>query len=217
MRHNSKHAVTDAAVVRQLIAENPWATIVSQHGGELVASHYPVLLDDRATDEDLVIVTHVGRPDERVHGLGSAEVLLIVAGPHGYISPSWYTERATRVPTWNFSVAHCYGVPKVLDPTENLRVLTRLVEHFEQHVEDPAYLDAEVGERLAPGTVGIRLAITRFVCKVKMSQDKDPESRRQILEALRRPGAYQHPGLADEMERALAMTPADPDAPRTEA
>lgn len=46
MRHNPKHAEPDEAVVRTLIAENPWATLVSQHGGELVASHYPILLDD---------------------------------------------------------------------------------------------------------------------------------------------------------------------------
>ena len=203
MRHNPQHAVSDPAVVRRLIAENPWATIVSENDGELVASHLPVLLDDRAAADDLAVVTHLGRPDEQVHDLGSGELLLIVAGPHGYISPSWYSERATPVPTWNFAVAHCYGVPEILDPDENLRVLTGRVEHFEREVEDPVHLDQQVGERLAPGTVGIRLPITRFVCKVKMSQDKDPESQRQVLEALRRPGAYHHPQLAEEMQRAL--------------
>jgi transcriptional regulator len=201
VRHNPHHAVTDEQVVRRLIAENPWATIISNNKGELVASHYPVLLDDR--DDDLAIVTHVGRPDERVHGLGSGEVLLIVAGPHGYISPSWYTEGATPAPTWNFSVAHCYGVPEILEPGENLRVLARLVDHFEQHVEAPVPLDPAVGARLSPGTVGLRLPITRFVCKVKMSQDKDPQSQRQVLDALRAPGPYSHPQLADEMQRAL--------------
>jgi transcriptional regulator len=203
MRHNPKHAETDAAVVRRLIAENPWATIVSHNGEELVASHYPVLLDDRAAAEQLTVVSHVGRPDERVHDLGDSEVLLIVAGPHGYISPSWYSEQATRVPTWNFSVAHCYGVPEILEPEENLAVLTRLVEHFERDAENPAYLDAAVGARLAPGTVGLRIPITRFVCKVKMSQDKDDRSREQVLEALRSPGPYENPRLADEMARAL--------------
>jgi transcriptional regulator len=204
MRHNPHHAVTDVDTVRRLIDENPWGTIVSRNGDELVASHYPILLDDRAGPDELTIVTHVGRPDDRVHGLGDSEVLLIVAGPHGYISPSWYSEEPSRVPTWNFSVAHCYGVPEILEPDENLRVLTRLVAHFEQHVEKPAHLDPEVGARLAPGTVGLRLPITRFVCKVKMSQDKDPRSQRQVLEALRRPGPFHHPRLADEMERALA-------------
>jgi transcriptional regulator len=203
MRPNPKHEATDPAIVRDLIDENPWATIVSQNGDELVASHYPVLLDDRAAPDELTVVTHVGRPDEKVHDLGASEVLLIVAGPHGYISPSWYSEAMTRVPTWNFSVAHCYGVPEILDADENLRVLTRLVEHFEQHVENPAYLDPEVGARLSRGTVGLRIPITRFVCKVKMSQDKDEASQRQVLEALRRPGAYENRRLADEMDRAL--------------
>ena len=125
MRHNPKHAVTDEAVVRTLIAENPWATLVSQHDGELVASHYPILLDE--SSEQLAIVTHVGRPDEQVHGFGDREMLVIVAGPHGYVSPSWYSPGSVRAPTWNFSVAHCYGVPEVLSFEDNVATLTRLV------------------------------------------------------------------------------------------
>jgi transcriptional regulator len=201
MRHSPHHAVDDESVVRELIAENPWATLVSTVEGELVASHYPILVDeDRA---DLAIVTHVGRPDEKLHRFGEHEMLVIVAGPHGYISPSWYAPGAVRAPTWNFSVAHCYGVPEVLEPEENVRVLTRLVAHFEQHVDEPLWLEPETAQRLAPGTVGIRLPITRFVCKVKMSADKDPETRRRVLAQLRGSGAYAHPELADDMERAL--------------
>jgi len=205
MRHNPHHAVTDERVVRTLIEENPWATIVSQHDGEIVASHYPVLLEEGG--EGLTVVTHVGRPDERQHRFGESEMLLIVAGPHGYISPSWYTENDTPAPTWNFSVAHCYGTPQVLDADENLAVLTRLVEHFERHVEAPVHLDQEFGARLARGTVGIRLPIARFVCKVKMSQDKEPQSQQNVLAALRGSGPYRHPELADDMERALAAAP----------
>ena len=201
MRHSPHHAVTDPAIVRRMIRENPWATFVSHHDG-LVASHYPILLDEES--EELAIYSHVGRPDEELHGLGSSEVLLIVAGPHGYISPSWYVPGATPAPTWNFSVAHCYGTPQLLDPDTNLAVLTRLVAHFEDHVEDPLYLDQEIGARIARGTVGIRLPITRFECKVKMSEDKDPVSQRQVLEQLRGDGPYASRALADDMERALA-------------
>ena len=201
MRHNPKHAVDDPAVVRRLIEENPWGTLVS-HAGGLVASHYPILLDDGA--DGLTIVTHVGRPDEQIHRFDDGnEMLLIVAGPHGYISPSWYAPGATPAPTWNFSVAHCYGVPQVLDFEENLRVLTRLVAHFERHVDNPVWLDQEVGRRISRGTVGIRLPITRFVCKVKMSQDKDEVSQRQVLAQLRGGGPDAQPALADDMERAL--------------
>ena len=70
-------------------------------------------------------------------------------------------------------------------------------------MQRPALLSADTARRLGPGTVGIRLPITRFQCKRKLSQDKDPVSRRQVIAALRAPGPYSHPGLADEMEQEL--------------
>jgi transcriptional regulator len=199
MRHNPAHATTDPAAVRDLIRESPWATIVSDNGDELVASHYPVLLDEDA--EGLALLTHVGRPDEEVHGFGDREVMVIVQGRHGYVSPSWYGPGATRAPTWNFSVAHLYGVPEVLGEEENLATLTRLVERFERVVEEPVYLDQEWGRQIAKGTVGLRIPVGRFVCKRKLSQDKDDRSRRQVIAKLREPGPYRHPELAAEMER----------------
>jgi len=189
-------------VVRRLIRENPWGTLVSSNNGGLVASHYPILLDEEA--EGLVVVTHVGRPDEVIHGFGDREILLIIEGRNGYISPSWYAPGAIRAPTWNFSAVHCYGVPQILDPEENLAVLAKLVAHFEGHVEEPMLLDPEWGRPLAQGTVGIRLPITRFVCKIKMSQDKDPVTQGQVMAALRAPGPFHNPGLADDMAQALS-------------
>ena len=202
MRPNVLHASEDPDVVRELIREYPWGTLVSDNDGELVASHYPILLDDEA--EGLEILTHVGRPDDTIHGFGDREMLLIIQGRNGYISPSWYAPGAIRAPTWNFSAAHCYGVPQVLEPEENLAVLGRLVANFERHVVEPMYLDPEWGRPVAQGTVGIRLPITRFVCKIKMSQDKDPVTQSQVMAALRRPGPFHNPALADDMARALS-------------
>ena len=204
MRHNQLHATEDPEIVRRLIRENPWGILVSSNNGELVASHYPVLLDDDA--EELTVLTHVGRPDETVHGFGAREILLIIQGRHGYISPSWYAPGAVRAPTWNFSVAHCYGVPEILDEENTLAVLARLVAHFERHVDEPMLLDLDWGRPVARGTVGIRLPITRFVCKIKMSQDKDPVTQRQVMAALRAPGPYQNSELANDMAQALRRT-----------
>jgi transcriptional regulator len=202
MRHNPAHAETDEREVRRLIAENPWITIVSQTDDGIVASHYPAMLAE--DDDSLTIITHVGRPDERVHDFGDREVLVIASGPHGYISPSWYSPHAIEAPTWNFSVAHCYGVPETLGLEENKRALARLVERFERLVDRPLYLSEATADRFAPGTVGLRIPITRWVCKVKMSQDKDAQSQRQVMAALGEPGPYANPPLAAEMGRALA-------------
>jgi len=201
VRPNPHHASDDPEVVRRLVRENPWGTLVSINNDEMVASHYPILLDDEA--EGLAVLTHVGRPDDVIHGFGDREILMIIQGRNGYISPSWYAPGAIRAPTWNFSAAHCYGVPQILDGEENLAVLGRLVANFERHVEEPMFLDPDWGRPVAQGTVGIRLPITRFVCKIKMSQDKDPVTQRQVMEALRAPGTFHNPELADDMARAL--------------
>jgi transcriptional regulator len=200
VRHNPQHATTDEQTVRQLIAEHPWALLISQRDGVPVASHYPVLLDD--STDDLALVTHVGRPDERLHDFDGGEVLVVFQGAHGYVSPSWYEPGTSMAPTWNFSAVHCWGVPQVLDADENLAVLTRLTAHFEQHVDEPMWLDPVAAAPLARGTVGLRIPVARFTCKVKMSQDKPAASVQNVIDHLRAPGPYRQPELADDMERA---------------
>jgi predicted FMN-binding regulatory protein PaiB len=109
MRENPLFEVTDPAVVAGLIRANPWATLVSATTKGLVASHYPVLLDEEA--DGLTVLTHVGRPDDQLHQLGAEEMMFVFQGNHGYVSPGWYVPEEMRVSTWNFTVAHCYGAP----------------------------------------------------------------------------------------------------------
>lgn len=204
MRHTPHYLLEDREDVRRLVRENPWSTIVSavpETG--IVASHYPFLLDEEAsTGEDIVLLSHVGRPDETLHRLGTSEVLVIVQGPHGYVSPSWY-EPGDIVPTWNHVTAHLYGVPEILDDEENMRVLTELTDHFEQHVDEPRglHLDEEYSRRVARGTVGIRLRVTRMDARRKLSQNKTPETVDRIIGHLEGDGPYAHPALAREMRR----------------
>jgi transcriptional regulator len=204
MRQNPSFTLASEDGVKRLIREHPWATIVSStDAAGLVASHYPVLLDETA--EGITLLTHVGRPDEVVHELGSHEVLVIVQGPHGYISPGWY-DADPAVPTWNFVTAHLYGMPELLDAAENLRVLEALVDHFEDEMPEPRRMrgTAENGayaDRIAAGTVGLRIPITRFVAKNKMSQNKPAETVDRIIRELEGDGPYASPALAAEMRR----------------
>ena len=200
MRHTPGYLLTDPDEVKRLIRENPWATIVSHTSTGLVASHYPVVLEEDA--DGISIVSHFGRPDEKLHELGEHEILVIVQGPHGYVSPGWYAE-GDIIPTWNHVTAHLYGRPEILSDEENYRILQRLVDHFEREMPEPHSLDEdpERMRRVALGTVGLRLRVTRFDARLKLSQNKAPEVRETIIAALHGEGAYAHPGLAAEMER----------------
>jgi transcriptional regulator len=77
------------------------------------------------------------------------------------------------------------------------------VERFERHVQEPMLLDPDYGARVARGTVGIRIPVTRFLCKIKLSQDKDPQTQDRVIEALRAPGPYRQTALAQDMQRVL--------------
>ena len=205
MRQNPSFAMTDAAELRRVIDDNPWMTLVSQTPDGLVASHYAVLLDEDR--DDLTIVGHVGKPDDAIHGLGERELLVVVQGPHGYISPGWYGD-VPSVPTWNFVSVHLSGIPEILSPEENLRVLDRLVARFESALPQPRLMwqapnDEEYVRRLERGTVGFRLTPTRVVAKRKLSQNKSDEVVDTIIAELEAgESPYADPRLSAEMRRA---------------
>ncbi|MEI3844957.1 MULTISPECIES: FMN-binding negative transcriptional regulator [unclassified Microbacterium] len=206
MRQNPSFAMTDVGEIRRLIEHNPWVTIVSAADGGLVASHYAVLLD--AGRDDLTIVGHVGKPDDLVHGLGDRELLVVVQGPHGYVSPGWYGDTPS-VPTWNFVSAHLSGIPELLTAEENLQVLERLVARFESGMPQPRMMwappnDPDYVRRLERGTVGFRLTPTRVVGKRKLSQNRPDETVENIITQLEAGGGpYADPRLPGEMRRDL--------------
>jgi transcriptional regulator len=211
MRDNPSFALEQVDDVRRLVREFPWVTLVSSTAtGGLVASHYPVLLDPAAGGNEIVLLGHVGRPDERLHELGRHDMLVIVQGPHGYISPGWY-DAEPAVPTWNFVAAHLHGVPEILSDAENLAVLADLVDHFESRLPEPRRMNgttanAAYAERIVAGTVGFRLRVTRFDAKNKMSQNKPAATVDRIIAALEGDGPYASPALAERMRSSHDRT-----------
>lgn len=201
MRNTPRYLMTDPAEVGRLIQQHPWATFVSPTANGLIASHYPVMLDE---GDDLAIVSHFGRPDDELHELGQHEVLVIVQGPHEYVSSSWY-EPGDVVPTWNHLTAHLWGTPEVLGEEENYRMLSRLTDLFEHGRPGGRSLaeDEEKTRRTAKGTVGLRMRVDRFDARAKLSQNKPPEVAQRIITEL----DGRNPALAEAMRRAHTADP----------
>jgi len=197
MRHTPRYLMTDPLEVKRVIRGNAWATFVTNTSKGLVASHYPVILDE-SRDDEIVIVSHFGRPDDELHELGQHEVLVIIQGPHDYVSSSLY-EADDFVPTWNHVTAHLYGVPEVLSDDENFQMLSKLTDHFEQHFEGGRSLSENEAKarQTAKGTVGLRMVVTRFDARAKLSQNKSDGVKDRIESHYE----IRNPRLADEMRR----------------
>jgi transcriptional regulator len=199
------YALTEEERARAVVRDHGWATLFSPASSGPVASHVPVVLED---GDVFSVLSHVGRPDDELHELGSGEVLLVVAGPHGYVSPGWYGYEPA-VPTWNYVVVHLWGVPEILGPEETYQVLSATTDRWEGAVPSPVRLPdvEEYAQRIAPGAVGFRLRVTRWQGKAKLSQDKPRVVAERVVAALEGdPGdhPYANRALADEMRAELA-------------
>ena len=205
MRHTPRYLMTDPLEVKRVIRGNAWATFVTNTSKGLVASHYPVILDE-SRDDEIIIVSHFGRPDDELHELGQHEVLVIIQGPHDYVSSSLY-EQDDFVPTWNHVTAHLYGKPEVLSDDENFMMLSKLTDHFEQHFEGGRSLseNEEKARQTAKGTVGLRMVVTRFDARAKLSQNKSEGVKDRIENHF----VGSNPQLAREMKRVRENKPVD--------
>ncbi len=203
MLTSPEFVLEDRDDIAALVQQHPWAAVASAVDGIPVVSHAPVLLDD-AEDDAVSIISHLARPDARSHRLGEVEMVVVVQGPHGYVTPSWYPQ-GTYVPTWNFVVVHLHGVAEVLDAEATWDVLERTVERFEAERPHPWSLATvtDYAHRIAPGTVGFRLEPSRIVAKAKLSQDKPEGVVRSVITGLDRDEVHGNTGLAATMRSQL--------------
>ncbi len=178
-------AVEDLAPLQDFMEEFNFATIVTQRDGELTASHIPFLLD-RGVEPYGVLRAHVaiGNPQLEDFRAGS-QALVIFQGPHTYVSPSWYV-KAENVPTWNYTVVHAYGVPKIVDRAAMLALLKDLVAKHEKTFEQPWDFDPNAAwiQRQLSAIAAFELKIEKLQGKFKLNQNRTPADRAGVIEAL---------------------------------
>src|SRR5690349_7987686 len=122
----TSHRPRSNADVVEIIRAHPFATLVTSSGGAMIASQLPILLDE-TRGEHGTLMAHMARANPQSAAIGSDdEALVVFSGPHAYISPSWYEDRATA-PTWDYIAVHCYGRSRRHSEAETLQNIARLV------------------------------------------------------------------------------------------
>lgn len=174
-----------------------FATLVTCHDGTTFASHVPLLLDrDRK-----VLLGHLARGNPQWNSFGGAEALAIFAGPHAYVSPSWYGT-TPAVPTWNNAAVHVYGTPRLLTPDQTHDVVDQTVRKYEGGRRDPWSNDLpeDFRHRLLSAVVGFEMSLAKVEGKFKVGQNRSAADRAGMLAGLRGEGV-EAGLLADFIER----------------
>lgn len=177
--------INDRATLFALMEEFSFATLVTGDAGSLVASHLPLVVQDDASGGR--IFGHMARANPQWSSFdGAADALAVFQGPHGYISPSWYTAHPS-VPTWNYVVVHAYGAPRIIEDRDTVvGLLRRTVEKYEGGMDEPWPMDLppDYLEKMVAGIVAFEMPLTRIEGKAKISQNRSEEDRLRVIEAL---------------------------------
>ena len=201
-------AENDLVALDALIANDPFVTLVSTGDeGAPFASHLPVLY--RRDGGSILVEGHWARPNPQAGHAG--RMLMIVHGPHAYVSPDWYPdkEEAARVPTWNYAVAHLQGSVDLVDDDASLGDLVdRMSRRFEAARGNGWRFDPtrDAHRSQLRGIVGFRFVPSRVDLKFKLSQNHPPANRRAVADAL---AAYDD---HDTQAIAQLMRAREPDA-----
>lgn len=171
------------------------ALITGAHGG-LFASHVPFLLDR----EQGLLHCHLARANPQWRELrAAAEVLVVFTGPHGYVSPTWYTEPG--VPTWNYTAVHVCGAARCIDdPGHTARHVEALAARHERGSAAPWAPDYDPAR--LEGIVGVEVRIRSIEGKFKLSQNRSAADRAGVIAKLRASGRDNDVALARLMEAA---------------
>lgn len=183
-------ALREPAQVMRLIAEYPFATLVTPGGGEPQVSHLPLqFVADRGPQGTLL--GHMARANPHWQHFADSPSVAIFHGPHAYVSPSWYAEPAPAVPTWNYAVVHVHGAAEIMeDEREKRALLDEMIRRYEGARLQPwrLQLEGRALEAMLGAIVGFKLTVARIDAKFKLSQNRSAEDRERVIAGLRGEG-----------------------------
>lgn len=199
-------AKSDLKLLHDFMEQHSFATLVSSHQNEPVATHLPLLLDRDAGSRGRLI-GHVARANSQWQSAAGQRVLIMFHGPYAYISPSWYGARNV-VPTWNYATVHAYGELRLIEDHERLHAMVaRTVAVHEGTRREPWRLESvEPGfvEGLLAGIVGFEVELDRLEGKWKLNQHHPPARQQQVIRGLRETGRHDEALIADLMTTEIS-------------
>lgn len=177
-------------VLHHLIAQYPFATIISANQLGLCADHIPLIYTPVATTLG-TLNGHVAKNNPLWQADSSQELLVIFQGPSTYITPNWYASKSESgkvVPTWNYAVVHVHATLTAHhEPATILSLLTQLTQQHEANQANPwRVTDAppEFTQQRLAGIVGIELHIKKIQGKWKVSQNQPHKNRSSLINGL---------------------------------
>lgn len=200
MYHIPHFKETEEKYVREFIKSSSFVTLIGNDGNVSVATQVPVLITE--TEEGFKLRGHLMRKtDHQLAFEKNPEVLVLFPGPHCYVSASWYSERGLGG-SWNYITVHARGRISMFGDEETIRILTDLTHHFEAGQEAPELVEHMTHQYVhsnVKAITGFEINIESVYPIFKLSQNRDDESYRNVVDQLRKADDADGHRIAEEM------------------
>jgi transcriptional regulator len=187
-----------------LIEQNSFATLMTSGSSEMI-SHLPFVLTKSASGE-IELLSHMARANphwRELEKVGKGKAIFL--GPHGYISPAWYSPSPDNVPTWNYAAVHANGVFEIInDRGAAVEVMEKLIGTFEDRYQTGWRLpgDEPAIDALMNHIVVFKFTQIQFEAKFKLSQKQGSENRESVIRQLKELNTESSKSLAECMKLA---------------
>lgn len=182
--YNPDHfRIDDNQAALRFIAQHSFAIVTSTLNGEPIATHCPMHVS--GTGEPATLFGHFARVNPHCAALdGKTKLLCVFAGPHTYISPTWY-KSSPAVPTWNYSTVHITGTAEVIeDPATFKEQLITMTRFHDATAPVDTLMPEKYMRGMMRGIVGFQLRVAEIQMKCKLSQNRSEEDQRAVIEQL---------------------------------
>lgn len=187
--------------IQSFMHAHPFVTLIGSAGNTSAATQIPLLVNWH--NNKLSLRGHIIRhTDHHKVFTQNPQALILFTGPQCYVSASWYNERG-HGSTWNYITVHVRGNINFLNDAATLKILEDLTNTYEQKQEVPElvygmtdnYLQANI-----KAIAGFEVEVTDIYPIFKLSQNRNDESYKRIVDKLELTGKCDEQKIAEAMK-----------------
>lgn len=160
----------DPEQIRAFLQQHYFGLLLS-NSPDLFYTPLPFLFDWQ--EGQLNAHCHIALNNPQLKQLNEQQVQIVIMGPHAFVAGDCYGEKQA-VSTWNYSLVELKGTAFTLNNEQTL-ALARRQESFSA---PDMQQSADYQQKLVNGICGVRIEVTSWLGKMKLSQNK-PEAQRQ--------------------------------------
>ena len=179
---------------------NSFAVITGQGGQYPVATHIPLEVEIQDNGKIFLSGHLMKKTDHHIAFEKNENVLVIFNGPHTHVSASWYTDPAMGS-TWDYMTVHAKGKIKFKGEAGTVEAVKAITNKYEGHDKPSSFqnISPEYIDKMVKAIAGFTIEVESLENTFKLSQNRDEESKRNIIEQLIKRGDDNSKAIAKEI------------------